>query len=91
MRTRRSLLVLAAAALTEACKGSEFSCTDTSGLSPDDVLTRTNVLYVDRATDKSKKCEKCSHFIAAKDCGTCKLVKGPIHPEGSCKAFVLKP
>jgi len=78
------------AAGVEACKKEPFGCMNTTGLSPDEVQARTNVLYADLSTDKSKTCEKCHQFVAGKGCGTCKLLKGPIHPEGTCKAFTVK-
>jgi hypothetical protein len=69
-------------------------CEDTSGLSPDDAKLRTEIAaYVDVSTDPTKHCADCIQFVSAgKDaCGTCKVVKGPINPVGSCKLFQKKP
>jgi hypothetical protein len=72
----------------------EPSCNDTSGLSPDDVRTRTELaVYVERSPDPAKRCDRCVQFVAgaANACGTCKVVKGPIAPGGTCKLFAPKP
>lgn len=72
----------------------KLTCTDVTGLSPEDVRMRNEVAaYVDQAPDPSKKCNNCLQFVAGAQnaCGTCKVVKGPIHPEGWCKLFVAKP
>lgn len=49
--------------------------------------------YSDTSADPAKKCAQCIQFVAgAPDaCGSCKVVKGPINPEGTCKLFVAKP
>ena len=70
------------------------TCLDVSGLAPEDVTTRNNIAgYVDVAPDPTKKCELCAHFLPAgkEACGGCKVVKGPINPNGTCKLFVTKP
>lgn len=68
-------------------------CEDTSGLSPDDARLRSEIAaYSDTSQDPAKHCAQCVQFIpGGKDsCGTCKVVKGPINPNGSCKLFVKK-
>lgn len=76
-------------------KPAALTCADTTGLAPDDVKMRVELsAYVDKATDASKKCSGCIQFQAAPaagSCGTCKLVKGPINPDGYCKLFAAKP
>lgn len=80
--------------LATACgkKEQELSCTDTTGLSADDVATRTTNAYVDKATDATKTCAKCQLFKPGPEgkCAGCQLVKGPINPNGYCKSFVAK-
>lgn len=93
---KRSLTVLVGLPLVlEACKkdGDGLTCTNTSGLSPQDLATRTTFNYADRATDPNKKCNRCQLFQAAApgQCGGCTLVKGPVNPEGGCTAFVARP
>jgi hypothetical protein len=94
---RRLALFSAAAAAPAwllACKGKP-SCTDVSGLSSDDINARNNTAaYVDATPDPAKKCSNCVQFVAAGDpkaCGSCKVVKGPINPEGYCRLWVAKP
>jgi hypothetical protein len=91
----RVVVLPLAAALPAALTGCSktLRCEDTSGLSPDDTRLRTEIAaYVDQSTDPSKHCAECVQFNpAGKDaCGTCKVVKGPINPNGSCKLFVKK-
>ena len=95
--TRRRLLVIAGSAIAllgaAACKSGPSSCTDVTGLTPEEVKTRQTVAYLDRSTDIKKTCEQCQQYTApaAKDqCGTCKVIKGPVHPEGYCSLFVAK-
>ena len=89
MMQRRSLLLLA---LASACKRASFTCSDTSGLSADEIRTRATVGYTDLSSDPSRTCGHCQQFIESKSggCGTCKLLKGPVHPDGTCKTFSLK-
>lgn len=71
----------------------ELKCDDTSALPPDAKKARVEVAgYVERSTDVMKTCERCTHFAAGGEdqCGTCKIVEGPIHPKGTCKLFVAK-
>ncbi len=65
-----------------------------TGLAPADVAIRTQTAaYVEAAADVSKKCALCVQYVPAAPnaCGSCKVVKGPINPEGGCKLFVPKP
>jgi hypothetical protein len=73
-----------------------LSCTDTTGLTPEELTVRTSpaVAYADIAVDPGKPCNRCQHFLpapTANTCGACKVVKGPINPIGGCKLFVVKP
>jgi hypothetical protein len=97
MISRRSLLVSVSGLLfTNACKRAgamPSSCEDNSGLSEEERTARTTLAYADRAPDPNKACQSCQQWVAAKadgSCGSCKLLKGPIHPLGTCKAFALK-
>jgi hypothetical protein len=77
-----------------ACsKPAAMVCTDTSSLAPADAQVRTALAYVDISTEPGKVCNGCQQFIPAPQpatCGTCKVVKGPINPNGNCKSFVAK-
>jgi hypothetical protein len=78
--------------LATACGKKEFVCTDTAGLTPVEVTTRTQTLaYADKSAEPAKTCAKCQLFKPAGDgCGTCTVIKGPINPGGSCKSFAPK-
>jgi hypothetical protein len=79
------------AALAGCSKGPH--CEDTGGLSADDLRTRTEIAaYTEQTQDPSKHCRDCVQFNPGGQdaCGTCKVVKGPINPNGSCKLFVKK-
>ncbi len=87
-----SLTAVVPAGLVACSK--KTSCTDVTGLSGDEVNQRNNIAaYVDVTPDASKKCALCVQYVPAAPnaCGTCKVVKGPIHPDGTCKLFVAKP
>ena len=92
----RALLVGTAAAvsssLLEACGGSSLTCTDTAGLSGDEMTARSTNGYVDKSPDAAKACSKCNFFQGKGEnaCGGCMVLKGPINPAGSCKLWVLK-
>ena len=79
--------------LLQGCKKTEFSCTDASGLSPEDAKLRTALEYRDRSPhQEAKNCGNCAFFVAgSKDqCGQCTLVQGPIHPLGYCNSWAAK-
>ncbi len=90
--SRRRLLVMGASQvawlLPLGCKKNEpVACAEPAG-NPDELAARKAVAYTESTPDPSKDCAKCRHFVGAADsCGTCKLLKGPIHPKGSCKVF----
>ena len=87
MRRRGFLFLLA----TVSCKSKAFTCTDVSKLSADEAQQRIALGYTDVTTDQKKTCANCQQYVAADEgCGTCKLLKGPIHPNGSCKVYALK-
>jgi hypothetical protein len=85
--------VLAAVGGVACSKPKRLSCTDTMSLSSADAQTRVTLAYVDNSTEPGKSCTRCQQFIpvAPDACGTCKVVKGPINPNGYCKSFVAKP
>jgi High potential iron-sulfur protein len=94
----RRLAMFSAAAAAPAwlagCSKKQLTCTDVTGLTPDDVTMRnTTAAYVDQTPDAAKRCSGCVQYVpAAPDaCGGCKVVKGPIHPDGWCKLYVPKP
>jgi hypothetical protein len=68
-------------------------CSDTTGLTPSELMIRTALAYVEPSPQPEKVCSRCQQFIptAPDACGTCKVLKGPVNPGGSCKSFVAKP
>jgi len=91
----RHLAVFSAAVILPASLlacSKKTSCLDVTGLSSDEITQRnTTAAYVDESPDVSKYCDHCVQFVAGQGCGSCKIVKGPINPQGSCKLFVAKP
>lgn len=82
---------IGAGALLMGCKsgGGGLTCTDTAGLAPADVQLRSTSAYVDHSTTPGQNCLNCSLFQAGAEgaCGTCTVIKGPIHPEGHCNLW----
>jgi hypothetical protein len=90
---RREALLGAGALFVAGCgkDKSSFTCMDVSALSAEDAQARAQSQYVDRTTEAGKNCESCQQFVEGKDgCGTCKLLKGPVHPWGYCKVYAKK-
>jgi hypothetical protein len=46
-------------------------------------VSRASVAYQDQP-DGSKRCGICAHFVPP---GTCRIVQGPISPQGYCTLF----
>jgi len=98
--TRRAVLrVLAvapmAATALSACgkKDAPDSCQDVSGLGDAEKTARSALQYTDKAPAADRQCHLCNFYQAASEpskCGGCTLVKGPIHPQGTCSAFAAK-
>lgn len=92
---RLALRVLAAAgatALASACSRTTFRCTEAPGLTPAEASARGVLGYADRSADPARTCDRCTHYVAAAGpaCGSCRLVRGPVHPEGTCNVFAAK-
>jgi hypothetical protein len=92
----KPLLALSAAALApgllSACSRKP-DCNDVGALSADELRVRNEVAkYVDQTMEAAKRCSACVQFIASapNQCGGCKIVKGPINPDGYCTLFALK-
>lgn len=70
-----------------------FTCTDTSGLTEQELAARTTLKYVDKSTMEGKQCDNCALYVAAAaagQCGTCQTIKGPIHPMGYCDIWAAQ-
>jgi hypothetical protein len=98
---KRALVVLAAApvgaASLSACGssggggGGGLHCTDTAGLQPAEVTMRNTQAYSDTSPHADQHCRQCRFFQPAAGgataCGSCQVVRGPIHPDGYCNLF----
>jgi hypothetical protein len=70
-----------------------FSCTDTSGLTEQQIQMRENAQYMDATPQPEKYCANCQLFtepVAGEQCGGCQVIAGPIHPQGYCNLWVAK-
>jgi hypothetical protein len=70
-----------------------LSCSDTSALTSEGLQLRAMLAYTDVSPDPRKSCAQCQQFVPSPGtgvCGTCKVLKGPISPNGGCRAFVAK-
>ncbi|MDX2474699.1 MAG: hypothetical protein QNL91_13440 [Candidatus Krumholzibacteria bacterium] len=77
----------------EAAKAVADPCNDLATLTKDELVTRTTFKYETQATDPTKLCNTCNFWQPSTKgelCGGCTLVKGPIHPLGSCMSWVEK-
>lgn len=69
-------------------------CADLSGLTEEEKQLRVTFEYVTKTPIQEKRCDNCGFWIepeAGAACGGCKVIKGPIHPEGYCKSWVAQP
>lgn len=91
---RRGALGIGALTGLSACsKHKAISCVAVDGLSVEEILPRNKLLYADVAPDPAKTCSTCQQFVAPlseDQCGSCKIMKGPVNPRGSCKSYVAK-
>lgn len=69
-----------------ACSKS-FTCHDGPKLTPGDRTNRERFAYVDHSSDIGKMCEDCIQFEPGDGCGKCKVLPGPVHPQGTCTLF----
>jgi hypothetical protein len=94
----RRLLLLEGASLlgvlgVVACQKGPQSCTDVSKLTEVQKSTRTSLGYEDISREPGKTCVKCSQYTeppSADQCGGCKVLPGPVHPNGYCRVFTPK-
>jgi hypothetical protein len=93
---RRRLLLAATATaatalgvLAAACKRRPPETCPPEPLLEADRELREKLHYTDHSPEPQKFCNGCQQYTheGDKDCGGCKLMKGPIHPAGYCVAF----
>lgn len=77
----------------DAAREAADPCNDLSQVGPDARATRTAFKYQPYAKDPTKLCVTCNFWIQDPRgglCGTCTIVKGPIHPKASCTSWAEK-
>jgi hypothetical protein len=77
---RRTLLQYAVG----AAWGVEICCALSNAATAAPKISKKAVAYQDHPDD-DKRCEKCAQFQPP---DACKMVEGPISPQGSCRIFV---
>jgi hypothetical protein len=85
--------VLAALAAVACEKKEPGSCTSTLGLDQSEIKVRTSLGYQDRGPDPKRHCSDCQQYVqppSVDQCGSCKVMKGPVHPRGTCNVFTPK-
>jgi hypothetical protein len=91
MNRRHLLLAVVSSALSAACsKKVPASCMEAPGLSRDEAQIRANLGYSDSSPSPDKTCLSCRQYNPPREegsCGTCAVMKGPIHPNGTCKVY----
>lgn len=91
--TRRAAFRLGCVApvLLFACK-SKPNCEDVSGITPDEAAARTAQQYTAPSPTPDRACNGCNQWVPAAPnaCGGCKVLKGPIDPNGWCKLWAAK-
>jgi hypothetical protein len=97
--TRRAMLSLLLAApwatafLIAYRKMDPDSCQDVHLLGDAEQIGRAFQQYTDHAPSTDKQCSKCDFWKPPSDptqCGSCRIVSGPIHPKGYCTFFARK-
>ena len=66
-------------------------CGDLTGLTNAEIEVRKNFEYVAQTPDPAKRCDNCGLWVVPAEgqkCGGCKIIKGPINPDGHCTAWV---
>jgi hypothetical protein len=70
-----------------------LDCTDVSGLDESQKNTRIVLQYMDKSAVEGQSCANCMKYVeptSANTCGTCRVVAGPINPEGHCAAWAAR-
>ncbi len=68
----------------------DLDCSQAPGLWPAEAQTRIDNEYRDRSDQELRYCFNCVNYVAPPQpstCGSCRTVKGPINPGGSCKSW----
>ena len=86
----RSLVVLAAVPVLGACGGGGLTC-EPGTLSAAESTMRTTLHYTDHTGARLRQCSGCALYTGTETaCGTCSVIAGAVHPQGSCDSFVAR-
>ena len=92
-RMRRAFLTGSAAfALAAmACSKKALECAGDMDLPASARNARKSAEYLEHATDPKRACRRCRYWQdEGKDqCGGCTLLRGAIHPDGTCRLFAV--
>lgn len=70
---------------TDACPGQKVE--------EEHKMLRESLAYVDSSPVSGRTCDNCKVYVNQinnESCGGCKVVPGPIHPKGWCKAWLQR-
>ena len=89
---RLAVVGTASLGLAACRKAAHFTCTEAPGLDAEQAAARVTLGYSDLAADEARSCLSCNHYTVAAEgsCGSCRLVRGPIHPAGTCRVWVAR-
>ncbi len=82
---------------TAPAQPAELTCNDVSGLRPEELQQREQMIktlqYVEHSPYPDKVCSNCNFWKAppeGQQCGGCQLILGPINPNGYCTSWAPK-
>lgn len=76
-----------------ACSRREaLKCDDVTGLPEEVTSLRQKLGYQEKAEKPELACRNCAQWVepSSPGCGTCRIMGGPIHPDGGCRVFAPK-
>lgn len=86
----RSLAVVAAVPALAACGGGGLTC-ESESLAADQQAMRRTLHYSDQSASPARACHACALYTGDQSsCGTCSIIAGAIHPQGTCDSFVAR-
>lgn len=68
-----------------------LNCSDPESLTDVETTQRDALQYIEVSEIADQNCTNCNQYVVAESsggCGTCKVVPGPINPDGHCSVWV---
>lgn len=86
---RRLLAITPLLPFAMACDEESSGCPEPppASLTEEQKKLRRAIGYVHGGGPVEKTCDKCLYFKSSGDCGTCEVMPGPVHPDGTCQLF----